>query len=522
MGAVGKTLGKTGRDKSKPLKTKGKGSKFSKKTVGGEPSGSKGKKKSDKKQAVSTLKDTGAGEDGDASKIVYEPEATGEDDHEFFDEEENQDYARFMLSLEASQLTVFGKKSSRKEAPAAARPKAPTPGASSATALSPATTSKPPPKSVAAPVEVKRRNASTAGWTEKDVWPQRLPIKTKEGVLKPNERMLQETTRGSRAQADDSGRGSGSGSESASPAADGDIGRGSRESGVSDGDSDSVYDSEASDVDMQDASMDGMREGTSEAKDRGGGPDGGIASAMVKVDLPVLTERRYQQQKLLIAELCEAILKAPDEALARPKAATGKETRSKMEELHELTEDNDRRVCHLALLSEYAIFKDIIPGYRIRVPSAAEMAQKVSKEVHRVRTHESALLKAYQAHLKVLEGAVLAVGAVAAPGRRPADRDQGSSRGRGSGASKGMVEARQARALGVAAVGCMCGLLLAHPHFNFRANLIRVVVVGTNHHLLEIREACSRCLERVFRGDLQGEVSLEVTKAVSKFIKDRK
>lgn len=59
-------------------------------------------------------------------------------------------------------------------------------------------------------------------------------------------------------------------------------------------------------------------------------------------------------------------------------------------------EDDDHRVCHLALLSQYAVFKDIIPGYRIRVPTAAEKATKVSKDVHRMRTQEMALLTAYQ------------------------------------------------------------------------------------------------------------------------------
>lgn len=48
------------------------------------------------------------------------------------------------------------------------------------------------------------------------------------------------------------------------------------------------------------------------------------------------------------------------------------------------------------MLSQYAVFKDIIPSYRIRVPTAAEMATKVSKEVHRLRAQEAALLRAYQ------------------------------------------------------------------------------------------------------------------------------
>lgn len=63
-------------------------------------------------------------------------------------------------------------------------------------------------------------------------------------------------------------------------------------------------------------------------------------------------------------------------------------------------EDDDNRVCHLAVLSQYAVFKDVIPSYRIRVPTAAEMATKVSKEVHRLRAQEAALLRAYQVKKK--------------------------------------------------------------------------------------------------------------------------
>ena len=39
---------------------------------------------------------------------------------------------------------------------------------------------------------------------------------------------------------------------------------------------------------------------------------------------------------------------------------------------------------------------DIIPAYRIRVPTAAEVATKVSKDVQHVRSQEAALLSAYQ------------------------------------------------------------------------------------------------------------------------------
>lgn len=43
-----------------------------------------------------------------------------------------------------------------------------------------------------------------------------------------------------------------------------------------------------------------------------------------------------------------------------------------------------------------AVYKDILPGYRIRMPTAKEMAMAVSKDIAKLRDHEAALLKAYQ------------------------------------------------------------------------------------------------------------------------------
>lgn len=86
----------------------------------------------------------------------------------------------------------------------------------------------------------------------------------------------------------------------------------------------------------------------------------------------------------------------------------------------------------------------------------------------------------------------------------------------------GGTSTQGARALASAAIRCMCGLLSAHPHFNFRSNLVRTVVAGTNHKLSDVREACCKCLGDVFTEDTQGEISLEVTKAIAKYIKERR
>ena len=56
----------------------------------------------------------------------------------------------------------------------------------------------------------------------------------------------------------------------------------------------------------------------------------------------------------------------------------------------------------MAMLSLLAVFKDICPGYRVRLPTDKELEVKVSREVQRVRDFESLLLRGYQSFLRNL------------------------------------------------------------------------------------------------------------------------
>ncbi len=54
------------------------------------------------------------------------------------------------------------------------------------------------------------------------------------------------------------------------------------------------------------------------------------------------------------------------------------------------------QVSRLAMLSLLAVFKDILPGYRIRLPTEKELEVPVSKEVKQTRDYESMQLRLYQ------------------------------------------------------------------------------------------------------------------------------
>jgi hypothetical protein len=60
----------------------------------------------------------------------------------------------------------------------------------------------------------------------------------------------------------------------------------------------------------------------------------------------------------------------------------------------------------LALLSQLAVYKDLIPGYRIRQLTAAEESEKVRDEVRRLREGEKMLVRSYKGYLKMLENEI--------------------------------------------------------------------------------------------------------------------
>jgi nucleolar complex protein 3 len=64
---------------------------------------------------------------------------------------------------------------------------------------------------------------------------------------------------------------------------------------------------------------------------------------------------------------------------------------------------NDIFIRKLAILSQLAVFKDIIPGYRIRALTEKEKTEKVSQMVARTREWEQGLVAVYQNYLRSLE-----------------------------------------------------------------------------------------------------------------------
>lgn len=213
----------------------------------------------------------------------------------------------------------------------------------------------------------------------------------------------------------------------------------------------------------------------------------------------------------LIAELSESILQDPTKSFSSPDAKTQppkqisqddaeddapkrKETPSFMKQLLQVASyEGDEYTSQLGILSLLAIYRDILPSYRIRLPSAAEMAVKVSLETKRLWDFERALLTNYQQYLKLLENIFKTGGSKRTPSQ-----------------------------LSVTSMLCMCELLKTAFHFNFRSNLLAMIMRQINNgQCEEVSNACCAAVEHIFANDVQGEIALEATRLLSKAIRDR-
>lgn len=176
----------------------------------------------------------------------------------------NTGYAGFVMALDASRLDVFGKRTKRK----------------------------PQEQDIENKV---RRQPSTAGWeAENAAKAQRLPIKNKQGALVPNQHFIKEDAAAAAAQGSDEGE------EDSDAVGEPGGGTGGSESGDSDSEDMSVYDSAD---DAEDDDVEQQQE-----------------PALSGLDLVALRKRRYAQKKADIAQLCEAILEGPEEAVVRQKS----------------------------------------------------------------------------------------------------------------------------------------------------------------------------------------------------------
>jgi nucleolar complex protein 3 len=165
-----------------------------------------------------------------------------------------------------------------------------------------------------------------------------------------------------------------------------------------------------------------------------------------------------------------------------------------MRTLASLAASENNTVRKLALAAQVAIFKDLIPGYRIRPLSEENMTDKVSKEVRKLRNFEQKLVSSYQAYVQEL----------------------------GKLAKSSGSKSEASASLATVAISCACSLLLAVPHFNFRGELLKILVTKLSTRRVDGDFVkCRETLETLFRTDEDGNPSLDAVTMLTKMMKGK-
>lgn len=148
----------------------------------------------------------------------------------------------------------------------------------------------------------------------------------------------------------------------------------------------------------------------------------------------------------------------------------------------------------LALATQLAVYKDIIPGYRIRPASEQDMKAKLSKDVKKLRNFEQGLVVGYREYVKTLTRFVKV------------------------GSSREATEAQ--KSVASVAVSCVCTLLGAVPHFNFRSELLNIIVKKLSSRNVDADFLrCRTAIETLFADDEEGNASLEAVGLLTKMLK---
>lgn len=191
----------------------------------------------------------------------------------------------------------------------------------------------------------------------------------------------------------------------------------------------------------------------------------------VKKDLSA--EETREKKKYRLAELGTDLLAEPESNIRS------------LREMLDISKEGDYEVVVLALKSLLAVFRDIIPGYRIRLPTEKEMEMKVSKIVKKMRLFESTLLSAYKAYVQKL------------------------------------IALEEQPVYKRVAVRCLSTLLEAVPHFNFRHEVLAAVVRNISSQDDVLRKCCCAAVKYIFtnEGKHGGEATLEAVQLIANLVK---
>lgn len=191
--------------------------------------------------------------------------------------------------------------------------------------------------------------------------------------------------------------------------------------------------------------------------------------------------RTIIQAKEDLARLAGSINEDPEERIGSLKA------------LAEITSSSNPTIAQLGLVTQRAVYQNVIPGYRIRPLSEEETSANLTKDTRRLRNFEQGLVKNYLKYVQELTRLA-----------RPSNDSQDS----------------EEITLASTAVSCACGLLNSAPHFNLRTELLNIVMSNLfAKQRSPCFNVCINSLQELFTNDEDGHASLEAVSMIAKHVK---
>ncbi|VUZ51618.1 unnamed protein product, partial [Hymenolepis diminuta] len=213
----------------------------------------------------------------------------------------------------------------------------------------------------------------------------------------------------------------------------------------------------------------------------------------------LLNKRKYIQEcKLKIAHFSSTLMQDPNENIGR------------LRDLIRLSHDplfmKTASLRQLLVVSLCVIFKDILPTYRIRLPTEEELHQRVKKETKRLWRYEEILLRHYEIYTVLLRTILknIAKKQMSKKLRLVYDQDWTKSEF-------------------VSALKCACMLFENNPLFNYAKYLLNAFVPFLQRsNSSKVRLIIFNCLRSIYASDVTGEATLMVCQAVHRVARNAK
>ncbi|GAM19948.1 hypothetical protein SAMD00019534_031230 [Acytostelium subglobosum LB1] len=274
----------------------------------------------------------------------------------------------------------------------------------------------------------------------------------------------------------------------------------------SESDSDSDDDGPENDVEELEYMEMSDNEEEEEAKDNG------RKKPINEAERFLLSQQTLEETKVQLAQISSKIIENPEKNIAL------------FNNLFAIClKQADMTIKKLTVLSMCALFKDIIPGYKINNQLHKEdkkdkddKKQKLSKDMKLMRIYEGKLLKYYQNYLVLLEGTVENILAIQSKHRPP----RPNAFFRTNQIEKGNYTSRDMSSMLFVVIKVAATLLVSKPHFNFKTNLVVLTARFTVYRDKSISAFCLQSITELFQNDLTGgSTSLEVVRCISNVAK---